>query len=65
MRVISTANQASSRHLRAVTLDRHGRTKDGNSISEVNMKIDTRQPRRRAPRKNADPARGNKIDITI
>ena len=61
----STANEANSRHLRPVTLDRHGRTKDGNAISEVNMKLDTRQPRRRAPRKNANSGRGNKVDVSI
>lgn len=68
MRVTSpngTVNQPSSRHVRPATLDRHGRTKDGNSISEVNMKIDTRQPRRRGPRMNADPKRGRTVDVTI
>ena len=68
MRVTSpndTVNQPSRRQVRPVTLDGHGRTKDGNSISEVNMKIDTRQPRRRAPRKNADQKRGHTVDVTI
>ena len=58
-------NQPGGQHMRSRSLDRHGQTKRGDSVSEAHMKIDTRQPRRRAPRKNSDPSRGQRVDVTI
>ncbi|MGI9507444.1 MAG: hypothetical protein ACR2RE_30745, partial [Geminicoccaceae bacterium] len=52
------------RHRRPATLDRNGIRKEGSSISPVQMKTDTKQPRRRKPRQSDDQKRGHMLDIT-